>query len=370
MCGIIAAFNNDGKEVNQWVIDTYEEQCDRGQKGFGIVTIDENKMSKVLRATEPVKMMCDLHFNPSSMILMHHRTPTSTENYLDQTHPIKVSDGSLKYDYLVAHNGMISNDDELKEEHEKLGFVYSTEYSLTNGYKKFNDSESLAIEVARFIEEQTKEVGAKGSTAFVALQVSKDKENKGKVEKVFFGRNDSYVSPLNMSASKTKIRVSSEVEGDEVKPFILYSFAPNSKKMKLTKREIKFAKDVIIPTTTYSGNREFGYNTTARLPSGCYTMPAKSEDYVSKAMKDDMDGPKTDEEEAYEEIILDAETRINTAFDSFAEDLRNNHWADSADALKEIARALNDAETAAEVLAVGELAVNKGDTVNSLIEEI
>jgi hypothetical protein len=71
---------------------------------------------------------------------------------------MKVSNKMLKFDYYVVHNGMISNDEELKKEHEKLGFAYTTkcmEYQSKfynkffikclslNSLFKFSDSELL-----------------------------------------------------------------------------------------------------------------------------------------------------------------------------------------------------------------------------------
>jgi len=46
------------------------------------------------------------------MIIAHHRYPTSTKNLINQTHPIQVSNELLEHDYLVIHNGVITNDAE------------------------------------------------------------------------------------------------------------------------------------------------------------------------------------------------------------------------------------------------------------------
>jgi hypothetical protein len=356
MCGIIAAFNSDNKPVNEWVIDTYEEQVGRGEKGFGIVLIDKDGSYKLKRATEPVKALVDLNLHESSMILMHHRYPTSTDNYLDQTHPIKVSDGSLNYDYLVVHNGVIINDKDLKKEHEALGFVYNTAYITTHKEEVFNDSECVAIEVARFIEEQTDKIGAIGSNAFLALQIGKDIKNKGKVVKVFFGRNDGS-SPLNMSASKTRIRVSSEGAGDEVKPFLLYSFAPGSNKFK--KRKMKFEAKKVEPIRSYV---EYGSSIVSKQetrPMGfaggeMAVEEIVGEDYTSKTMKEDM-GPKTEEETAIDEIIKDLKEKVNLAMEGFVDELHAGYVYNRDEAQREITDALRDAEDAAERLSFKEL---------------
>jgi hypothetical protein len=238
MCGIIGGFHTDAKwgGANGWALKTFEDQHSRGMKGFGI--IGWNKLGKIelKRSCEPAKFMFDIHAKDYPCILIHHRTPTSTDNKMDQTHPILVSNGSLSHDYLVIHNGVISNDDDLYKIHtEELGFVYTT-YDLdkVKNTFRFNDSECVAIEVARFIEGQTKEVGTIGSCAFIAVQLDKE---KGRPTGVFFGRNES--NPLKIGASRGKIHLSSEGEGEPVEPFQLWSFEPKGD-MKLTKRPMTF----------------------------------------------------------------------------------------------------------------------------------
>lgn len=242
MCGILCAFN-DGKNqkepVNRWIIDTLQDQLERGQNGFGVIFIDDNLKVRVERATEISKSLLDLYLpdNQARMIVMHHRAPTSTDNKLKQTHPIVVNNGSLKYKYLFIHNGVIANSDDVKKAHEALGFEYTTECTelkYENGSKKFNDSESLAIEVARFIEGQTDTLATIGSAAFICLQVNKKTD---KLVKVLYGRN---ASPLNMSATRGKIRLSSEGEGNSIAEDYLYAFSP--KDFKIKKRKMKMKK--------------------------------------------------------------------------------------------------------------------------------
>ena len=131
MCGLIGMFNfiiTDKKTkkktktepVNDEVIEQLEDQISRGNEGFGILMIDKKNEIELKRATEIAKALLDLYRKESTMIIMHHRNPTSSDNKISQTHPILVSDGSLKYNYYVIHNGIISNADNLKEEHEKF----------------------------------------------------------------------------------------------------------------------------------------------------------------------------------------------------------------------------------------------------------
>lgn len=257
MCGIIAGFNTTtpraknakatkAGNINDFIINQYEDQYNRGQKGFGIIRIAKNGKVEVDRATEPQKFLLDLYMKPATMIIAHHRTPTSTENKIQQTHPMKVSNKKLKFDYYVVHNGLISNDDELKKKHEELGFEYTTkcleyvsQYYKKDPKEKWNDSEAIAIELALFIEGKITTIRTDNSAAFVVLQVGK---KTGIAQKCFFGRNG-FSSALNMSKSRGTMLISSEGKGDEVKENKLYSFNVRDEKMKLDSKNIVFKKE-------------------------------------------------------------------------------------------------------------------------------
>lgn len=219
MCGIVGAFSKNNKPVNDWITDTFQDQLDRGTRGFGAVTFDK-LTHKVFRSTEPAKILVDLALNKSSNIMFHHRMPSSSENKLSQTHPILVTHPLFKHSYLIIHNGVIHNDDEMKKVHEGLGFVYNTYLKTKEDanyvWGTFNDSEALAIELARFMEGEIKKIGAEGSMAFIGLQI------KGKkVVKIFFGRNS---SPLNMLLNKKGLFLSSEGEGHEIEANKLFKY--------------------------------------------------------------------------------------------------------------------------------------------------
>jgi predicted glutamine amidotransferase len=252
VCGITAAFstkaNKKGQtnnKVNDIIISQFENQCSRGQKGFGIIRINKGKV-EVDRACETTKFLMDLYLKPSSMIIAHHRTPTSTDNLLDQTHPMWVSNDCLENDYLVIHNGIISNDDDLRLKHIELGFKYQTEYTKISYQDKreqvWNDSEAIAIELALFIEKKISTISIDNAAAFMVLQIDK-KTNKAK--KVFFGKNGSY-SDLNIFKAENELQISSEGIGEEVKENILFSFDIKDPLMTLKETQIPFKKPVAI----------------------------------------------------------------------------------------------------------------------------
>lgn len=240
MCGIIGAFHTGSNKmpVNETVLNQFEDQKERGIEGFGIIKINDKMEYKVDRATEGYKFMWDIHQDEVRNMILHHRIPTSSDNTLAQTHPILVDNGSLQFKYLLVHNGVIRNDKELKKEHEDLGFVYTTQDEL-----RFNDSECVAIEMARFIEGQTDVVGTRGNVAFICVQIDKKTD---KITKLYFGRNEG--NPLNMAKTRGKLLLSSTGPGETVTPFKLYECKLDAD-MKLSKRQMCFAPE--LPVVNY-----------------------------------------------------------------------------------------------------------------------
>jgi len=258
MCELIAAIDNrkNKEPVNPIIVDLYEDQYKRGTEGFGVIALDKNKKVEIMRATEPAKFMYDLHNKLSSMVFAHHRTPTSTKNKIAQTHPILVDNNILENKYYVMHNGMIRNCDELKEEHNKMGFDYTTEVDPLdrgNYYQKdkFNDSEALAIDMVLYLEKMQNTVKFEGSAAFIILKVDK-KTNKAL--EFIYGRHS---NPLNIENKEGMITVASEGPGDSIPENVIFTMKLNDK-LETTEEELKFPikeeKKTLSPYSERSGN--------------------------------------------------------------------------------------------------------------------
>ena len=210
------------EKAQDLVIDQYERQHHRGTSGFGLIEVSP-KSVKTRRATEATGALVHVKFSKAPALLFHHRSPTSTANVLEQTHPMLIEHDELKFNYLVHHNGVIGNADERKKVHEdELGYIYKTYTGdKTNGTyrnKNFNDSESLAIDLVRAIEGKEQKVLSKGSAAYLVVQLNK---KTGAPQRILWGRNEG--NPLIISVFKDMIQIASVLNiGDEVAPDILY----------------------------------------------------------------------------------------------------------------------------------------------------
>lgn len=245
MCGIIAVYNKKGLATQQ-VISQYHSQKARGSDGFGFLSIDNGKLLEVKRSTTEDKIKEALKATKSKLIVFHHRFPTSTDNLIEANHPLKVNSDDFKYDYYVIHNGVINNADEMKAKHERLGYTYETEikkiseirtkhntYIIEPPEIEFNDSESLAIELALYFEGKQNFIGAEGSIAFIALKVNKTTQE---VLSIFYGRNQ--LNPLKLRTKKGSFMLSSEGKGVSIKTDTLYEMTNND----ITEKPLKFGE--------------------------------------------------------------------------------------------------------------------------------
>ena len=260
MCGIIHVKSNRGRNVANNVWQAYMDQRSRGSEGFGFISIDKNGVAYVARAEKEKDIKKLLWKTDSTEILFHHRYPTSTPNYINATHPIKVSHKSFKFDYYLVHNGVLYNDDALKREHEKLGFVYNTSIvtkTLAGGkiidrQEVFNDSEALAVEVALYLEGQKFQIDAMGSIAIMCYQINK---KTGKVTKLFYGRNSG--NPLIVKRSGKIVKISSESRNGVCLPTNeLYTIDYKTGAVKTESVEI--GEVYQYPRTGYHANYEVG----------------------------------------------------------------------------------------------------------------
>lgn len=243
MCGIVAALTKKDENVNQVIANQYDAQRTRGHEGFGSINIQKDRSYEIKRSTGEVKSLVDLHFTVAPSIIFHHRNPTSTGNFQDQTHPILVSNDCLSADYLVVHNGIISNADEVKKKHEADGFKYTTEYVNTHEVTKFNDSEAFAIDIARHIDGDKGDIEAYGSVAFIALKINKKTK---KADTMYFGRN---TNPLNMIHTDEYIGLSSEGAGDPIPEHTLHIAKLSGKTFVITTKELNLLAYKKVETT-------------------------------------------------------------------------------------------------------------------------
>ena len=275
MCGLVGILSQEGGEENQdFIMNQFQEQVSRGEKGFGLIEAGKDKI-KVKRAVSGYKAMVDVARANSPILLFHHRQPTSTDNTIQQTHPILVSHEELAYDYLIMHNGIIRNSTALYKKHtEELGYVYTTKTLEVTQYgsyyqtEKFNDTEAMAIELARYLDKLIPEVTIEGSMAFMGVRVNKKTR---KAHSVFWGHNGS--NPLRVKIEGKTIKMASELtEGENAEENIINEitmtnfFKKDKKKLedKITTEKLKFfeeKKDKITVTKDYDPKDVPAYST-------------------------------------------------------------------------------------------------------------
>jgi ribosomal protein L25 (general stress protein Ctc) len=351
MCGLITVISKSDQPINEAVMNQFEDQIQRGEKGFGSLMIDKDKKIKVLRATEKTKALLDLYMNPSQFIMFHHRFPTSSENKISQTHPILVSNKALKYAYYVTHNGVISNDDELKEEHEGIGFKYITERNKSLSLTEYNDSECFAIELARYMEGLVTEVGATGSIAFVAVKANK---KSGKAISLIYGRT---TNPLNMTNDEHHIMLSSEGPGDEIEANIIYEY--NLETIKTTAMDFK-VKKYEYKYPAYNNQIGTPYKPQTKLPYSGYSrmeLPDKKNPVTVKTpagFKDEDATTYTPGEDPYAEDddgdSLELQY-IDAIIDTFLADIRDTDYVAKHDMQSIIDSAVMQIRDELEVIA-------------------
>ena len=235
MCGLIGLISRKGRPVGQQVFNLYKAQATRGKEGFGFLAIDGNwRLRSVNRSKDEQGIKTLLMKETAEIVMFHHRMPTSTKNTLGTTHPIFVSNKELKHDFYVAHNGVITNKDSMKTKHNELGYEYTTEFTEMhsavyqdgkteelggNNTSVFNDSEALAIELARHIDGLSNTISTMGAAAFWVVALTK---GTNEVEAIYFGKNNG--RELKFTRNKKYHGISSST-GNELGAMELFSYS-------------------------------------------------------------------------------------------------------------------------------------------------
>lgn len=238
------------KPVNQTIIKRYKAQRNRGISGFGFYLPEVNRLT---HNTKEGRILSLLRRSEAREILFHHRFPTSTANVRNACHPFSTKE-YFESNYIVVHNGVLHNEHELKREHEKLGIKYVSEQE--NG--RFNDSEALAFDLARYFEGQVDTLTARGSIAFIAIK----RDLAGKPMGVFFGRN--YGNPLKMKKTQFSLTLSSEGEGREVEANTLYYFNYDTEELTTRPLTIPSAYYYQAPRSPWAGAGRSDYSTAPK----------------------------------------------------------------------------------------------------------
>lgn len=273
MCGIIGVLKKQstGKkstQVAEAIHEIFEDQAGRGTLGFGIAKIGNDKTITTKRSTQLISALLNLRFDciGAKGILMHHRQPTSSPNKISQTHPIFIKNPLLNHNYLVVHNGVLHNEKERKEEHEKLGFAYTTQLKeKEKGFPNdFNDSESIAIDFVMAIEGLEKTIKSRGSAALVAIQMDK---TTSKAIKIHLWRG---TNPLNFLETEEAFFFSSMGPGEPLLSETLLSIDLETNET----LEVKLEQDTY--QSTYVPSHSTPQYTKPESTIGYRTEPAKS----------------------------------------------------------------------------------------------
>lgn len=237
MCGIVYSRSLIGKPVNNTIFKRYKAQRGRGTDGFGFYLPQENRLTHNTREGRILRL---LKRQKSEEIMFHHRLPTSTLNVRNSCHPFSTKD-YFKNNYVLIHNGIIWNDEELLKKHHNFGIEYVSEEPDGS----FNDSEALLYEVAMFIEGWQDKIEAQGSMAFIVAKRNKKGEPLG----IYFGRN--YGNPLKLKHTAFSLTLSSEGKGVDVEAHKLHYY--DYKTDKITSQEC------IFPSSSYAYNGDNYY---------------------------------------------------------------------------------------------------------------
>lgn len=243
MCGLLYATSFDGASVNDAILKRYKSQRLRGIEGFGIY---DRSHHNLIKTPKEDKIINWLKKYKSSDLLFHHRLPTSTKNVKNACHPFSTGD-FFKTNYIMIHNGWISNDDYLIDKHIKdFDIVYS---SVQDDYTSFNDSESLLWDFALWKEGLIPHMQSAGAVAFICIT------DGPKNNKLYYYRNSH--SPLFSTVNLKGIFLASEGEGERVPENVLFCYDYDNNFLTYS--------DLTLDSYSYSYRKDYNYSEQTKL---------------------------------------------------------------------------------------------------------
>lgn len=305
MCGIVYSKSFNNKDVTKEVLQRFEFQRNRGTTSFGFYIPERDQLTHNIKESR-IKRLLRRDKGKNHEILFHHRLSTSTADVRSACHPFSTKD-FFENNYVGVHNGMIFNDSELEKEQSKLGINYVSRQP--DG--RFNDSEALIYDIARYLEGEKEDITASGTIAFVIIK----RDSNGKPRTLFFGRNTG--NPLVMQKDKDGITLSSLGKGEIVEPNRLYSY--DYETGKLDKRYMNIPQSYRSYSTPYVS----GYKKT--VPD--YT-PAKSASTVKRFTDDWLMYHKSGTTKEIYDVKSGFLLRVGTVFqirDSISRDAKHNN---------------------------------------------
>ena len=121
MCGILGAVvNKDREQVIKTLYDLFLNQKTRGTDGAGISVNNGGELFR-FRSLSPFRLFAVYNYwvwqnvAKNSLVMVHHRYPTSSENKVVFNHPIANEDDTVH----LIHNGVLVNDKELFKKQKK-----------------------------------------------------------------------------------------------------------------------------------------------------------------------------------------------------------------------------------------------------------
>lgn len=371
MCGIVFVKKSQGQPAYKTVIKRFQAQRGRGTEGFGYIAVENNRVVSLQRAKNEEDIIDALKDETASEILFHHRLPTSTPNFIGATHPLIIQDERFKFDYVVVHNGVVTNCDELKKEHEKLDLKYITEYGLetvtrteiseslvfADGYvemkdKKtykedtkivsaYNDSESLAFELALVCEGWKNGVETRGGLSVIFYQLNKDGKNGiigASVNRIFYASNSGRPLVIEKQGKKKHRNemtvIKSQGDGVDIKTDLLHSVYYDDDGAHVESVKVKlgtfYQTTVHTPSKNVHQNRVGFHRDDYTSPEDSYlggyrggkTIEDEEEDYDKKLAKEEkelVDSLEKSEAKAWQEKARELVEEITTLRETIKE---------------------------------------------------